>query len=87
MTRLSPGMVAGRGLWLAASCLWRDTLSPAQEPIDRVHPRGSGSRAVPVMTMRVRLTRCDPSAEQVLVHWRRGGEGLGGAVVRGEFLP
>ena len=37
------------------------------------------------MTLRVRVTKVVPEQPALRVHWRRGGEGLGGAVTHGDF--
>src|SRR5262249_34093928 len=34
---------------------------------------------------RARVTKATPEPNQVLIEWRRGGEGLGGEVIRGRF--
>mgnify|MGYP003346732439 CR=1 FL=1 len=35
--------------------------------------------------MRARVTQTAPVTDRVEVHWRHGGEGLGGTVVKGSF--
>jgi hypothetical protein len=57
----------------------------AQEQIDKADTRGKGSAAVGTLTFRVRVTKAVPEPKTVRINWRRGGEGLGGTVVRGEF--
>ncbi len=59
---------------------------PAQEQIDLSDTTGKGSAASANINMRVRVTQAHPTQESVRVLWRRGGEGLGGTVVRGELL-
>ena len=57
----------------------------AQEQVDKSDPKGKGSAAIGKLAMRVRITKSLPEQKSVRVVWRRGGEGLGGLVVRGEF--
>ena len=73
------------GLGLAA-CLATSVLL-AQEQVDRPDEHRPGPKAAAPMTMRVRVTKCVPQADVVLVRWRRGGEGLGGTVIHGAFFP
>ena len=72
-----------RTLILSLLCL---TPLQAQEQIDKGDARGRGSAAVGTLTFRVRVTKATPEQKTVRVNWRRGGEGLGGTVVRGEFV-
>src|SRR3954452_21348419 len=59
----------------------------AQEQVDLGDPTGKQAAAsIQRMAMRVRVTRAEPSSEKLHVAWRRGGEGLGGTVTKGEFL-
>lgn len=57
----------------------------AQEQVDKSDARGKGSAVVKKLAVRVRVTKSLPEQKSVRVVWRRGGEGLGGVVVRGEF--
>src|SRR3954469_6050941 len=58
----------------------------AQEQVDLAESRLVQAASLKELTMRVRATRVEPATEKVRVLWRRGGEGLGGTVTRGEFL-
>jgi len=58
---------------------------PAQEQIDKGDATGNGSGATAKLSLRVRVTKAVPAQVTVRVNWRRGGEGLGGTVVRGGF--
>ena len=68
-------------LLLAVACA---SLVLAQEQIDRNDVAARGA-ATGRLFVRVRVTKSTPASDVVLVNWRRGGEGLGGAVVRGQF--
>lgn len=59
----------------------------AQEQIDKLDPKKAGAAGIGRLAMRVRVTRCEPASKELVVEWRRGGEGLGGSVVRGRFTP
>ena len=59
---------------------------PAQEQIDKADARGKGTATVNALAFRVRVTKASPQQATVRINWRRGGEGLGGSVVKGEFL-
>src|SRR3954468_16801907 len=55
--------------------------------VDLGDPTGKQAAAsIQRMAMRVRVTRAEPASEKLHVAWRRGGEGLGGTVTRGDFL-
>lgn len=58
----------------------------SQEQVDKSDPLGKGSAGIARLFMRVRVTKSAPEQKSVRVVWRRGGEGLGGLVVRGEFV-
>ncbi len=58
---------------------------PAQEQIDKADARAKGSITVTRLSLRVRVSKAAPEQTVVRVTWRRGGEGLGGTVVKGEF--
>lgn len=58
----------------------------AQEQIDKADSKGRASALTGALGLRVRVARCEPEQKTVRIVWRRGGEGLGGSVVRGEFL-
>jgi hypothetical protein len=59
----------------------------AQEQVDLGDPSGKlAAASIQRMAMRVRVTRAEPASERLHVAWRRGGEGLGGTVTKGEFL-
>ena len=68
-------------LLLAAACV---LVASAQEQIDRNDVAARGA-ATGRLSVRVRVTKAVPARDSVLVNWRRGGEGLGGTVVRGQF--
>jgi hypothetical protein len=67
------------GGWLVVSC------AQAQEQIDQLERQKQADAAIQRLRMRVRVSHCLPQATTVLVDWRRGGEGLGGTVTRGQF--
>ncbi len=74
---------------LAAGSLAALLLLPplhAQEQIDLADARAKASAAIANLSMRVRLTKADPLPQNVRLSWRRGGEGLGGTVIKGDFL-
>jgi hypothetical protein len=58
----------------------------AQEQIDKADVRGQGPAPVDALTFRVRVTKALPEHATVRINWRRGGEGLGGSVVKGGFV-
>jgi hypothetical protein len=59
----------------------------AQEQVDLGDAGGKQAAAsIQRMAMRVRVLRAEPATQRLHVSWRRGGEGLGGTVTRGEFL-
>ncbi|MBJ7497299.1 MAG: hypothetical protein JHD20_12630, partial [Gemmataceae bacterium] len=58
----------------------------SQEQVDKSDPTGKGSTVIAKLAMRVRVAKSLPDQKSVRVVWRRGGEGLGGLVVRGEFV-
>ena len=68
-------------LLLAAACV---LVASAQEQIDRNDVAARGA-ATGRLSVRVRVTKAVPARDSVLVNWRRGGEGLGGTVVRGQI--
>ena len=60
------------------------SLCTAQEQVDqpdRVRPGAAPEQ----LQIRVRITQSQPRPARVLIQWRRGGEGLGGLVTRGDF--
>ncbi len=59
----------------------------AQEQIDKLERQKQAAAAIAEMTLRVRVIKCVPESKELLIHWRRGGEGLGGTVVRSSFVP
>ncbi len=71
-----------RALLLSLFCL---TPLLAQEQIDKADARGKAAAAVGSLTFRVRVTKVVPEQQTVRIAWRRGGEGLGGTVVKGTF--
>ncbi|MFM7114377.1 MAG: hypothetical protein ACKO26_24850, partial [Planctomycetota bacterium] len=68
-------------LLLAVACA---SIVLGQEQIDRNDVAARGA-ATGRLFVRVRVTKSTPARDAVLVNWRRGGEGLGGLVVRGQF--
>ncbi len=58
----------------------------AQEQVDKADAQVKGATALTRLTMRVRVTKAVPEPAAVRIHWRRGGEGLGGNVIRSSFL-
>lgn len=60
--------------------------SIAQEQVDKADAQAKGAAALTRLTMRVRVTKAVPEPAAVRIQWRRGGEGLGGNVVRSSFL-
>lgn len=59
----------------------------AQEQVDLGDtPAKQAAASIQRMAMRVRVIRAEPVTEKLHVSWRRGGEGLGGTVTKGEFL-
>ncbi|HEV7405250.1 MAG TPA: hypothetical protein VGO11_20065 [Chthoniobacteraceae bacterium] len=73
-------------LVLLAACLITHFVS-AQEQTDLGDPGGKlAAASIQRMAMRVRVTRAEPASERLHVSWRRGGEGLGGTVTKGDFL-
>jgi hypothetical protein len=75
-----------QGLWLVMAGLAAGPLC-AQEQVDKLQRLKAGPAAVAKMSMRVRVAQCAPAQNELVVRWRRGGEGLGGEVVRGQFVP
>ncbi|HND55393.1 MAG TPA: hypothetical protein PLV92_23425, partial [Pirellulaceae bacterium] len=57
----------------------------AQEQVDKLDRQKQAAAAIGRMTVRVRVVKCVPQTERLVVEWRRGGEGLGGTVTRGRF--
>jgi hypothetical protein len=55
-----------------------------QEQVDKADAPKRAAFAVDAITVRARVTRA-PDAKAVRLQWRRGGEGLGGDVVRGDW--
>lgn len=72
-------------LFVAAALADGGALGLAQEQVDKADRREGGAAPQGRMTVRVRATRTVPPRDKVSIVWRRGGEGLGGEVVRGEF--
>jgi hypothetical protein len=60
-------------------------LLPPQEQIDKADAQRRAAFAVDKYALRLRVTKAIPETKTVRVQWRRGGEGLGGEVVRGEW--
>jgi hypothetical protein len=58
----------------------------AQEQIDKADAVKQAADALKQLTMRVRVTAAEPTPKLVRIDWRRGGEGLGGPVIRGSFV-
>lgn len=58
----------------------------AQEQVDQADRLKQAAAAIAQLTMRVRAVQVAPSAKSFFIDWRRGGEGLGGSVVRGRFV-
>lgn len=56
-----------------------------QEQVDKADPKGRAAFPIAKMNVRVRVTKAVPEAPKLHVAWRRGGEGLGGEVIRGDF--
>jgi len=71
-------------IMLLAATLMASSLR-AQEQIDKSDARGRASAAVAKLSVRLRVLKAVPEQPVVRVAWRRGGEGLGGAVTRGAF--
>jgi len=81
---LSPGRNAAG--WLVSVALGMGICTaPGQEQIDRPDATAPGA-ADSGLVLRVRVLKSTPAPQTVLISWRRGGEGLGGQVIRGEFL-
>ncbi len=59
----------------------------AQEQIDLLEKQKQAAAAIAQLSMRVRVTQITPEAKEFFIDWRRGGEGLGGSVVKGRFAP
>jgi hypothetical protein len=57
----------------------------AQEQVDKADPKGRAAFPIAKMAVRVRVTKALPEAPKLHVAWRRGGEGLGGEVVKGDL--
>lgn len=60
------------------------SIAVAQEQIDKNDTAARGA-ATQRLSVRVRVTTADPAQESFRIDWRRGGEGLGGTVIRGGF--
>jgi len=58
----------------------------AQEQVDKADEPGDASSLLKKLSVRVRVTKAAPEQTHVHLNWRRGGEGLGGNVVRSFFL-
>ena len=58
----------------------------AQEQIDKSDPSKSGPVSPTTMSVRVRVVKTTPPQKTVHVKWRRGGMGLGGMVISGQFF-
>lgn len=58
----------------------------AQEGVDPLDPKKAATAALAKLSLRARVVKTTPETKSVRLAWRRGGEGLGGLVVRGEFL-
>ncbi len=58
----------------------------AQEQVDKADATAKGSSAITRLALRVRAVKAVPESALVRIHWRRGGEGLGGSVTRSTFL-
>ena len=58
----------------------------AQEQVDKTDAQAKAAATIARLTMRVRVTHAEPLPAAVRLHWRRGGEGLGGTVTRSAFL-
>src|SRR3954464_6722324 len=67
-----------------AVCLFT-SFAFAQEQVDLGDAAKQTGASLQKLTMRVRATRAEPVSEKLRILWRRGGEGLGGTVTRGEF--
>ncbi len=70
-------------IFLAASLLCIS--AGAQEQIDQGDAAGKGRVNINALSLRVRV-KTSPEQKGVQIAWRRGGEGLGGTVIKGEFL-
>jgi hypothetical protein len=66
-------------LWLLLS--FRLTAAEQVDLADTVRTRALATG----LAVRVRVTKVSPETETLEIHWRRGGEGLGGQVTRGQF--
>ncbi len=88
MRRVPIEIAAVIGLGLAVCSLWRDAaVVHAQEQVDRAE---RVPRRVEGCCGHRHAGPCDPvypGADAVVIHWRRGGEGLGGTVIHGELAP
>ncbi len=58
----------------------------AREQVDKLDAKGKANVALGTLSVRVRVVKAVPEQKTVRISWRRGGEGLGGLVYRGEFL-
>jgi hypothetical protein len=61
------------------------TTALAQEQIDKADPAGKNNPTAAIVSVRVRVTQVAPAQKAVIIQWRHGGEGLGGAVTHGIF--
>lgn len=59
----------------------------AQEQIDVLDKQKQAATAIAQLTLRVRVTALVGEGKEFFIDWRRGGEGLGGTVVKGRFAP
>lgn len=60
-------------------------VSLAHAQVDKLDAQKKGAAAIAKMTLRVRAIKVSPEPKAVRIAWRRGGEGLGGSVTRGDF--
>lgn len=56
-----------------------------QEQVDQADVLKRAAISVDGFTIRVRAVKTVPEAADLQLHWRRGGEGLGGEVIKGEL--
>ncbi|HET6249587.1 MAG TPA: hypothetical protein VFE47_18000 [Tepidisphaeraceae bacterium] len=71
-----------RFLFIPALILLSASLSQAQVDLPDAAKAGVNLAEIKV---RVRVVKCEPSAKEIVVNWRHGGEGLGGTVTHGIF--
>ncbi len=60
-------------------------LLAGQEQVDQADRQNRGGFAVERYALRARVTKAVPETKVLRLQWRRGGEGLGGEVLRGEW--